>query len=610
VSWSPALASWPEKRSVRVVLQGATGDRVVRHAPGSDARTIIFAVPQGHQLRLRYSSLPDADRLHETALWHLLTDADRAALRDDIEHGKHWMLTPFRELVLVHAVQRPVTGPAFAPGLTVARDPGETAARLSGAMLSHGWSTSHVDVRAGWDDPVDDPASPRPVMVRGSGDAFRVAIAYAQTSTPLLHQARAAERQVVTSPVPHTRLWNVDDVHRNARHELGDTLHRRVTYTPVGTTRYQEYFPPALIADPRNLQTEGEPLLASVPSSARPVAPRVLYAVPTFAWDPPRDSEPDATVRRRLGSGLRIYLDRPWFSSGRGERLAVVCEEQPADWLTPHVSTWGRDPAWTGEALPRMAVTDVIADAGEAKWFPGSDAGERVVHAHGVALPEAVVPVSVAGVIPQWSEERKLWYADVELDTRGAYWPFVSLALARWQPDSIAGCALSPVVRCHFAQVAPDRAASVVRHGDLVDVVLTGITAGNSLEQLGAQNDADPRPWWWWYYYGQHTYTSGAGHRVYARIEHQGADARPHEDLAWATVRGPVELRSRWDGGSTVTWSGQLDASGLPSGRLRVVVTEAEIYESDAPGTTVKVYGWEQYRTARERIVYIDTFTI
>ena len=94
------------------------------------------------------------------------------------------------------------------------------------------------------------------------------------------------------------------------------------------------------------------------------------------------------------------------------------------------------------------------------------------------------------------------------------------------------------------------------------------------------------------------------------RIEHQSADARPHEDLAWTTVRGPVELSSRWDGGNTVTWSGSLDASSLPSGRLRVVVTEAEIYESDDPGTTVKVYGWEQYRTARERVVYIDTFSI
>ena len=53
-------------------------------------------------------------------------------------------------------------------------------------------------------------------------------------------------------------------------------------------------------------------------SSAQPEAPKVLYVIPTFKW------ETSPQGHRRVGGGLRVYLDRPWYSSGDGEQLAVV----------------------------------------------------------------------------------------------------------------------------------------------------------------------------------------------------------------------------------------------------------------------------------------------
>ena len=63
----------------------------------------------------------------------------------------------------------------------------------------------------------------------------------------------------------------------------------------------------------------------------------------------------------RLGNGLRVWLDRPWFSSGDGELLGVVLfgdgarfTDIPARML-PMVTQWGIDPLWD-TALPKTKV--------------------------------------------------------------------------------------------------------------------------------------------------------------------------------------------------------------------------------------------------------------
>ena len=55
-----------------------------------------------------------------------------------------------------------------------------------------------------------------------------------------------------------------------------------------------------------------------IPSSARPAAPRVLYAVPTFGWSDSTTTTGQTSTRK--GNGLRVYLDRPWWSTGQDER--------------------------------------------------------------------------------------------------------------------------------------------------------------------------------------------------------------------------------------------------------------------------------------------------
>lgn len=47
--------------------------------------------------------------------------------------------------------------------------------------------------------------------------------------------------------------------------------------------------------------------------------------------------------------------------------------------------------------------------------------------------------VQALGYAPQYDETRQLWYADIAVDPGSAFWPFVRLVVARYQPDSVGG---------------------------------------------------------------------------------------------------------------------------------------------------------------------------
>jgi len=445
-----------------------------------DARVLTLFVAKGRVVRLRYSSFVHKDFIGAFGLADWVDSAgDKAFIRNMAQHGCTWMVTPYRALTLVHATQQPVCEPTFL-SLTPSRDPGDQHADLIARLRMHGPSTVKFEIEAEWEEWVDDLEKTGPELVASRGQLGEVLLA--ENYVNLFGLGSAVQAQM-HDPVKRPRA-------RGDRHEFGDTKFRLIRYRIRGTTRYREYLPEALYAQTDEVtrlgpvaegpamnvgppDDPGAPVLivgpgpapnTVVPATAPPDDPRPLYMVPTFRWlETPGTDTLDST---RLGNGLRVWLERPWFTSGNGELLGVVIlgENRPftdiSAELVPLVTQWGLDPIWD-TALPkhRSRVSD----------FPARVTDEQV------ELREmAGQMVHVVGHRVHWDPERSLWYCDIELNAGRTYMPFVRLALVRYQPNALSAAKISKVVLGEFAQVLPRRRATFKRNGAQLDFTIRG----------------------------------------------------------------------------------------------------------------------------------------
>lgn len=427
-------------------------------------------LPPATILPAKLSSLPRPGEAEKLALWDYAVSGDAKGT----VAGKNWTITPARQLTFVHAVQHPLEPALIKKLYGPSRAPGQTGVVVRGDYHCHARSTSEIEMHATWLDLVDPTGEDKWRTEPHAGRAFVLSIPYEVDD-----DAIGGNKEL-----------------QGELHELGDTKHRNIVYQPNSASRYREYFPLEVIADPRNLTTDGllgeagailptDPStpyfrsgMLSVPSSARPVPPKVLYVVPTFRWQ----SSDDGRSQTRVGRGLRIYLDRPWFTTGVGERLAVLVTPSSPD-ARKYVSEWGSDPLWTAQtpkvdlAPSHFADVTYPAEAGEEATHP-ERTYKRVLGPYPLAEGPELFAMAVA-LMPEYDEGRRLWFVDLELDPGPSYFPFVRLALARCQPDSLYGLELSPVVKAEFAQLVADRTATVVV-GATIDVAVSGIVALNA----------------------------------------------------------------------------------------------------------------------------------
>ncbi len=459
-----------------------------------DRRILLVFLRKGEVAPVRYASALNPGFRRHLALpsWvqeHRNKDAALLAL-EQAYLGCHWMLTPDRLLTLVHATQRPVCAPLFEV-LDIVRKPGDSYADLAGKtqVRLHGRSTGKLEVLGEWMEWLDNGPGTPLVRRRMSAQLREVGI-----EQPPLERDEPQRAELFAAlgnggqpeQVPHYR------------HEFGDGKFRLVHYRLRASSRFREYLPLSIAADPQNLQqtgvvfegsplalpaeywaeypavenglsslaSAGAPLLDSglapapgriVPATVRPQSPSLDAVIPTFRWQQSGGPESFTCIRR--GNGLRVYLHRPWYSSGEGELLGVVLPDIELDApgfaaLEPFVTQWGQDPLFASR-LPGDAVTPAA--------FP---AAVMTVHA---PLPEAgnrVLPV--AGHRVYFDEQRDQWYADIEIECGRSYTPFVRLALVRLQPRALVRCQLSPVVQAPFAQIAPLREIRVIAHPERV----------------------------------------------------------------------------------------------------------------------------------------------
>ena len=524
ISLYDAGGRWPDARPFLIELYEDSAAK-----PAFDAGRHALRIPleKGERATLRLSMrLSKNDLMERMGLWQWLDPATQHRLERDALEGRHWMFTPWQDIELVHAVQRPLIRPEIETLSAERESPGATSATPHFEAVCSLKSTDRIDVLAHWHEPEDNAQQPAPGDRPRDALAFQIRITEERDYT---HAHDALPDHAPPDPAHPDRIeinsrWL--DLVAKKRHEFNDTRYRRIEYRLKATTRYREYLPPELRVetDPRtgehrpidtHLAVEGAPAVTWIPSSAPPPAPQVLYLVPTFGWT--RARADDGTARSwRRGGGLRVYLDRPWHVTGYGEMLAVVLppagfaedpDKFPAG--TPYkkyVTQWGNDPIRESPFVAGLAPARGAFPL--ARWQPdpagtwlppGAPAteGDQQPGTFKVTLsPPGRDASGVVEIAPHdvfYDQDRQLWYCDIEIDQGHSYWPFVRLALARYQPVSTAGAHLSDVVLADFMQLTTDRWLTVrpEREGRVRHVTVYGFGYSDS---AGAREARDERP--------------------------------------------------------------------------------------------------------------------
>ena len=654
---------WPNASAFRIKLTenppaGADHSLELQDYPGT--RELTVKLPKAEVVRVRLGSClvstPTILSKKPMGPWLWANEgAVPAGFDDEVLAGEHWMITPWRDLLLVHAVRQPLVVPDAVDGVQIDRELGQTFASLSTTVKLDAKSTDNLTIKARWFEFIDNPEQKAPEILKAKADVIEIPISLQDDTV------------VLEGGIPH---------------EFGDTKRRKVDYTFEGASRFSEYFreeldlmlpdsapapapapgptptptpkalatpvkeptptplpggtpgllapeglvedsdivrtvPPPTGPDPQVRYTRDKDYTINyaagtiartsggaigstdtvrvefirkpvtresivspvdVPSSARPAAPKVLYVVPTFGWKT-TDSGDDEITSERQGGGLRVYLERPWWSSGEGELLGVLLWDRVAaadlpDKVEPYVTRWGQDPLWHGISAAVTEHEPVIND------FPK---GVSPKTGHTLEELPGTNNIIVVGHEVAFDKERGLWYSDIEIDAHGAYFPFVRLALARYQPNSIfqPSVHLSRVVLADFAQLAPDRTATIITtEPDRRNVFVTG--PSYVVDELLGES------------------------RTEVQVEEQLPSGLPETagGDAWEAIGEPIEMPvvSDFDQPQAVVW--QADDIALPeepgtsSRRFRLVFRQFEQFfirdESQLP------------ENIGERLVYAD----
>lgn len=600
-------SDWPERVPFRLVL--AEPDPPATTLPptwDAQQRVLTVFLAKAEQATLRLSSTLTLDDLEHLGLWQWLIDmeqnADAGRLQTALEGG-HWRLTPFRRVSLVHAVEQPLVAPQL-QSLVTPREEHTSFAYLGANVPVHGKSTAKLDIQASWSEPVDDPAEPQPGRLFASAHVFEVPIHLPGESADQATQETDAmpiatydaQSDVVTLQAPTDPLSL--EVTFLSRHEFGDTKHRSVQYQAVATTRFREYFPPEVTHDTARITLAGAAVQVDVPSSARPDAPAVVSVLPTFAWS--RTVNPDGTHLSTRTGGLRVYLKRPWFSSGDGELLGVVLMDAlhypPSEAFAPFVTQWGRDPIW---GAPDVANPPLLRNFTRATATASTLVLEEM-SAVAAKLSGGEDRVLVAGHEVQFDSTRRLWYCDVAVDPAAlsTYFPFVRLALARYQPKSLPGLELSRVVLADQVQVSPPRSVRV--SSDPSDRNAFGVQVDGISYASNAWRPGDTR--------GEFEADNPAPDLVLVSIEQRVPGTT--DDVGWTPASVPgasIAINGAAKAGTEVQpsaplWTGKATLpAGWSTGQFRIVIREFEHLLSDDSLVKQKTVGGGEFPVIENR---------
>jgi len=608
------VGPWPAARPFRIkVVAGAAGIGAADVPSGANNRQLTVRLPKATVATVRVSSYVDVLFLSRLGLWNWAAQGGlaTAALQALTTNGANWMISPYRTITLVHAVRQPLIPPQFGP-LSVGRSVlGQTTGDFTGAIAVSRSSSGKVDIAASWSEPVDDSTAGPPTTrqldaIAGEiqvnpGDPGGDTVTLGPTGVVFFHEFGDTRHRLVDYRAVATSRFveyfrqrttvtlaginpvvldaagvvsgadevrSADGVIRYSRDidyvldlpagtiariasgTIADGASVKVAYVaaPVTRSSLEQLVSPATSA--------GYPV--SVPSSAPPLSPDLRRVVPAFSWS--RGTVAGGGQQSsRLGGGLRVFVGRPWFSSGEGELLGVLIPNFASPTNAPipaGLTARGEDPLFANFAASPHAAGLAAADFPLAQSVNSSVLGGLF---------------TVVGHPVVYDADRDLWFADIEVDDANLYAPFVRLALVRYQPSSIPGAEVSSAVVADPIQLMADR---------------TTVCTRDSLH---------PRQ----YAIAVHGPGPISAQAQPIEITCEQLDSSLPDEVGWKAVGATMSVPvTNWSSGTT-TWSGTVTLPAGATGTLRLVVREYEVYPVDPVAAT----------TGR-RTVYLDTLPL
>lgn len=553
-------ADWPDASSFRLSIDWR-GFPEPPSPPDLSNPVLTVYVPPGETQVWKLSCMPEKTGALAAMGIHNWINEKKELLGKSGEHrelsfaatwlanagdGHEALLCPTRDITFVHAVQRPLSVPEWPEDqrprpknrTSVDRQSGETTARLMSVLHNVcRKSTQRIDFVANWDEPDDEGADLK------------------------LHVKKSLSTKPLTVELIGTANVEVDsDKDFAGEHDFGDTKHRMVSYTAIATSRFREYFVQPT-DDHTFFAVPGRALPVDVPSTAKPAAPNIAYIVPTFRWEKNKHRQ----TRKRVGGCLRVYLNRPWYSSGDDEKLGVVLADDRAK-DSPHVTQWGADPT----ADKCEVVSCVGPSVGE---LPGCQ-----VETSGT-LDETGTTATICWYPVSYDSDRKLHFSDIEIRcAKPYYYPFVRLALVRYQPHSCSkDTMLSRVVLADYVQLMPDRTSAFTWKGNnTVELTISGPDAMTSRSDGKRENCM--------------------ANRLEAILQSRRSVGFPTSDI-WETEGDPVGL--------TFGKSTRIMLENPSQYAYRILVSEYQMFDTDK-ASRKREEGVDQ----KPRLVYSDVIEL
>ncbi len=474
---------WREFRPVEIVIAAAS-DLRPRIKTEAGGRRVRISVPVAADIELVLTPIVSAETVRTSACFATSTSAVllaggaplAAAGLPVVEHRirvVHCTRTPVSAPVLVSEVN--AAGSGAAPIAILKRETLTDRAELSGYVALDAASSGDLQMEGAWSEIDDDPvharfllkegrtiSRPRSVQFRDFVPPSPAVTVRALIEGGAVASALAGAEAMIGLQCAENRIFLGGSKPASATGDaetapcvlaLGSSRRARLKVGASAKSRYSALFAP----DPkRSSSLASRPIDAEVPASMMLPAPVISHVMPLVRQVEGQDR--GRRTRQRLYA-FRIYVRRPWFLSGHGERLAIGCHAGnpptgPRDTLNRIISQWGEDPVARArsEASRRLPRASDFRAAGApelhpALYPPGSPEGEGALLRFDdvVRDPDAAgdtdARLSLASYALRWDDAQKLWFCDVELGNDFTGW--IGLALYRHQPQAHEGMQLS-----------------------------------------------------------------------------------------------------------------------------------------------------------------------